>query len=96
MKNLLLVLSMPDEDEPVDDPEYTEIVASELVAIINDERRRNWEEGWPEGERPPFRPVMVSAIPSPQFLDGQGMKMLIDAIRLVTHAHEMAAEGEPS
>lgn len=94
-KNMLLVLSIPDEvdDEPDDDDEYVEMVASELVAMINDERRRNWAEGWPEGERPDFQPVMVSAIPSPQYLDGAGMKMLVDSILLMRQAHEMAAQS---
>ena len=83
--NLLIVLSFP-EDGP-DEPD-ADITADIVVDLLNRERRRNADEaGRPEY----YKPVRIMGIPSPQWLGGRGLKMLMDAIHILRYAQEAAA-----
>ena len=75
--NLLLVLSFPDDGTDYADVD-PEIVADSIVACLNEDRRRNAEDAGRPGY---YRPLMVNAIPCPQWLDGMGMRALMNAAR---------------
>lgn len=83
--NLLVVLSVPNMEIGGELPDADEI-ADGFVRIINEEWRRN-SEHVPDY----FRPVRINAIPSPQWLSGPSMKILVDAVRILHYAQEHAA-----
>lgn len=69
---LLFAVALPNDFDPEEvDPEQ---VADELVAIINEERRRSWPEQWPASR------VFVSGIPAAQWLKRSTMRDLSAAI----------------
>jgi hypothetical protein len=80
--NLLLVLAFPDDGSEEADPD---MVADILASIVNDERRRNADEA---GQPDYYKPVMVSAIPAPQWLSGWDLSLLVRAAQLVQSAQE--------
>ena len=85
MRNLLLVIAFPDgepylDSEMDDDPELVDMVADGIVQMLNDDRRRNCEET----RRPDYyKPLTLNAIPGPQWVDDEGLSILMQAIRLV-------------
>lgn len=85
MRNLLLVIAFP-EGEPYldaaldDDPEMVEMLADGLLDVLNEERRRNAEEA---GRPDYYKPLVLNAIPGPQWLTGAGLACLVRAVRSV-------------
>ncbi len=89
--NLLLVLSVPDmevDGELIDADE----IADAFVQMINEQRAE-------AAETSPFatRKVRINAIPSPQWMDGPTLKILVDAVHILHYAlkHAAAAPPEP-
>lgn len=74
---LLVALSLPGDGWTDQDPDD---IADVLVAIINEERVRNGGVDAADDEagfdRPEVEPVMVSAIPAPQWLTAEALANL--------------------
>lgn len=93
MRNLLLVIAFP-EGEPYldeqmdDDPEMVDVVADDLLDVLNEERRRNADEA---GRPDYYKPLVLNAIPGPQWLTGAGLANLVRAIRAATEPADGAA-----
>ena len=81
MTVLLLALHIPG----CDGTEDADMVADNLVAIINEERKRNGGAAY-------YRPVTIDGLaPTPQWATPEQQKQLLRAIRLVS-GHEYDAE----
>ena len=90
MANLLLVIAFPDDEPYLDDqmdndPELVDMVADGLLSVLNEERRRNCDDA---GRSDYYSPLVLNAIPGPQWVDGHGLALLVRAIRLVQEIEE--------
>ena len=85
MKNLLLVIAFPEDEPHIEEWDDADMYADALLAVLNEERKKNAEDaGRPEY----YKPLMLNAIPGPQWVDGQGLAILLRAVRLVQLAQK--------
>lgn len=90
MKNLLLVIAFPDDEPYLDaqmdnSDELVEMVADGLLDVLNQERRKNCDDA---GRPDYYKPLVLNAIPGPQWVDGEGLAILVRAVRLVQDAQK--------
>lgn len=83
MKNLLLVIAFPDGEPYLDATVEADGLADCLLAVLNDERQKNADDA---GRPDYYKPLMLNAIPSPQWVDGHGLEILVRAVKLVQDA----------
>lgn len=90
--NLLLVIAFPEGEPYLDANVDAEMLADVIVNDMNEDRRRNCDEA---GRPDYYKPVMVHAIPAPQWVDGEGLAVLVRAIQLVSAAQKPLLPPEP-
>ena len=88
-KNLLLVLAFPDDEPYLNETVDAETLADSIVAMLNEERRRNADDA---GRPDYYTPLEVNGIPGPQWVDGEGLAILVRAVRLVQDAQAPLAK----
>lgn len=86
--NLLLVLSFPDDD--MDEDPDPDTLADVLVSMLNEDRQRNADDA---GQPDYYKPLLVNAIPSPQWVSGSDLALLVQSIHLLQQAKRFAEEG---
>lgn len=89
-RNLLIVLNFPDDGLSDDDVD-PDGVADILVNVLNEDRATNADEA---GRPDYYKPLMVNAIPSPQWVSGADLALLMQSIRLMQQAKQYAADPE--
>lgn len=80
-----MVIAFPAGEEYLDANVDVDTLADGLIDFLNEERQRNADDaGLPDY----YQPLVLNAIPGPQWLDGKDLATLVRAVDLVQRAQE--------